>query len=578
MYSSIIPVNIPVGGPVSRPKSTFVEYKDWIVYLVQHGMGLNKGSTELMGLDAKPMQLKARARGATWHDSAREHGADVGFETTADMIGVNVDSMLPGMSKSQVLDAQAVTIGVEDTFDAEVHVMKAGYLLVTANVDKDTQGPDREVSLFSVDFINGWAIYNKMAGMVVIAPHALCTKFRSKVFEPDFDEADDETEKKQQLFAAKQDRKNAALLAEEQRIDAFFLCDDKTWKDDTSRWWAHHFLENNLTVNTNIAVYTNVQVMPSGEDFAMYTQTIGGDAAFRLSSAGAAGFGLAYSNISYSSNLDRIQRCSGVYKSNPDTKKIEMCGLHLTATATKFDDAGLASMHDATMPQHSVPTPSREDATTTYLPFKGNTEYRSTFFSLLVMSVSPKQDDFEDEDEDEDEEAYEVEQPQLRCPTRSIGGGKIRGKRQREESPEDRSAMLESGMSYANVTAGKKLFDMSSEPQYYNMNLKRLAVPSFSLNTLLVTDDTERYITKDDLTEDELATKATNLVMAIAKQKSMVDGVLAKFAQADLSGIQESALAVKHCDMTATQLSQLAETKQDLDTKFFNQGVTFFGV
>jgi len=235
-------------------------------------------------------------------------------------------------------------------------------------------------------------------------------------------------------------------------------------------------------------------------------------------------------------------------------------------------------MHDATMPQDSVPTPSREDATTTYLPFKGNTEYRSTFFSLLVMSVSPKQDDFVDEDEDEDED----EQPKTKgCSTRSIGAGKrskTRGKRQREESPEDRSAMLESGMSYANVTAGKKLFDMNSEPRYYNMNQKRLAVPSFLLNTLLVTDDTERYITKDDLTEDELATKATNLVMAIAKQKSMVDGVLAKFAQADLSGIQESALAVKHCDMTATQLSQLAETKQDLDTKFFNQGVAFFGV
>jgi len=289
---------------------------------------------------------------------------------------------------------------------------------------------------------------------VVIAPHALCTKFRSKVFDPDsvLDEDAEETEKQQKLFAAKQGRKNAALLAEERKIDAIFLCDGKTWKDDTSRWWAYHFLENNLTVDTNIAVYTNVQVMPSGEDFAMYTQTIGGDAAFRLSSTGAAGFGLAYSNISYSSNLDRIERCSGVFKSNPDTMKIEICGLRLTATATKFEDAGLASMHDdgkqdATMPQDSAPTPSREDATKTYLPFKGNTEYKSTFFSLLVMSVSPKQDDFVDEDEP----------PKTRGGlTRGIGAGMRsmgRGKRQREESPEDRSAMLESDMSYSNVTS-----------------------------------------------------------------------------------------------------------------------------
>jgi len=85
-----------------------VQYKNWIVYLVQHGMSLNNGSTKLIGLDDKPMQLKARARGATWHDSAREHDGDVGFETTADMIGVNVDSMLSGMSTSQMLDAQAV--------------------------------------------------------------------------------------------------------------------------------------------------------------------------------------------------------------------------------------------------------------------------------------------------------------------------------------------------------------------------------------------------------------------------------------------------------------------------------------
>jgi hypothetical protein len=526
---------------VKRP---FPVFKTDTCRSFEAGVKILEGTDALHDHHGVAMQLTAQAYGKSWQDGNRVAGQGecFGTATNSDTFGALAEDMVNGCTSDMIMQNQALCISVGNTRDkVEVHAIHARGLLVFVGVGKDVEEDKRMVQLYSADYYEAFAEYYCMAGGVFTGPKSL-----------------EDGANISMVKCAKTGETPA-------EIDAKILGNTHVWKHPDARGWAHHHYACGLTSDTLIWVNRQSYVMPECS-FAIVTRTYGTNL-MKLSSTSSGMFSLEMGNNCYSNRQDAIRNCSGVWKKNATSGKIEMCGIKLVKSDTKFtldnvskmaveeevkqDDAQDATDDvmeevEATAVNKKVPlVPS-----TGLYPFVGNTSLRGVYVATLSTGYRkipvPK--------------VYAVNRNLTRGPTRG-GGGRtiIRSPSPETSEDEDEDMPDDTELSFPIMEAGTALYEMKGLPAY-DCNKMELLKPNYTiLDVLVYAPDDE--VSGVALSKEEEDAKSVQLVKAVAEQIRNFNKMTTECAQATISDIATSALLVKKADLTEKDLASLAATK-----------------
>jgi len=506
----------------------FREYKQHTCKRFARGVEILGGSEALHDHNGVGMELTAHASRVSWDDGNRVENSVFGTGTNCDTFGALADDMVDGATREQVVGNQALCIAIGNTQgNAEVHTMPASSILVLAAVGKNVDTASKMVPLYSADFFEAFAEYYSMAGGIFTPPKSL----------------------------ESQESKSSAA------IDLAILGPNRSWKHADARGWAHHHYASGLTSDTLIIVNRRVYVMPESS-LTIVTRTFG-TSLMKLSSTSSGMFSLEMRDNCHSNHNEAIRNCSGVWKKNEESGKIEMCAVKLARSALKFTAKNVSNMDvkndikdDVTDEIHQEKA-SVQPSTGLY-PFLNNTSLNGVFVATLCTGYRKN-----------------VVLRSMSSYANTEGGGTrgtTRGGGGRQTLPPSPPAAIEDNygsmddmeesceLSFPTIEAGKTLYEMKGLPAY-DANEFTLCAPCYTILDVLV------YAADEDVNVDQVAlssaeedAKAVQLVQAVAMQIRNFNKMTVACSRATISSMDASVLTIKKADMTQEDHAVLAAT------------------
>ena len=510
--------------PMKRP---FPVFKTDTCESFAAGMKILNGTDALKDHHGVAMQLTAQAYGKSWHDGNRIQGSGecFGTATNSDTFGALAEDMVNGCTRDTIMQNQALCISVGNTRDkVEVHAIHARGLLVFVGVGKHVDEDKKMVPLYSAEYYEAFAEYYCMAGGVFTGPKSLVDLSGESPAE----------------------------------IDAKILGGTHVWKHPDARGWAHHHYACGLTSETLIWVNRQSYVMPECS-FAIVTRTYGTNL-MKLSSTSSGMFSLEMGNNCYTNHEDPIRNCSGVWKKNATSGKIEMCGIKLAKSDTKFTVENVSSMLADEVKKDDKQAPAEETKqvakekksallpSTGLYPFVGNKSLRGVYVATLSTGYRKN--------------SIAMTKGAAKNITRGNtrgGGGRTIMRSPSPEIPEEEDMEDNTDLSFPIMEGGTALYEMKGLPAY-DCNKMLLLKPNYTILDVLV------YAPDDEvpgvaLTQEQEDARSVELVKAVAEQIRNFNMMTTECAQATISDIATSALLVKKADLTEQDLASLAATK-----------------
>jgi len=510
------------GAGIVKEKMPFREYKQHTCKRFARGVEILGGSEALHDHNGVEMELTAHASRVSWDDGNRIENSVFGTGTNCDTFGALADDMVDGCTREQVVANQALCIAIGNTQNnAEVHTMPASSILVLAAVGNNVDTASKMVPLYSADFFEAFAEYYSMAGGVFTPPKSLLSKESSAV------------------------------------IDLQILGPNRSWQHVDARGWAHHHYACGLTSDTLIIVNRRVYVMPESS-LTIVTRTFG-TSLMKLSSTSSGMFSLEMRDNCYSNHNEAIRNCSGVWKKNQESGKIEMCAVKLARSSLKFTTKNVSSMQakdsvkDEIQKEKDVVQPSIG-----LYPFLNNTSLSGVFVATLCTGYRKN-----------------VVLRSMSSYANTKGGGTrgtTRGGGGRQplppsppDTPEDDSDDMDdmednSELSFPTIEAGKTLYEMKGLPAY-DANQFTLCAPCYTiLDVLVYAADENANVDPVALSSAEEDAKAVQLVQAVAMQIRNFNKMTVACSQATISSMDASVLTIKKADMTQEDHAILAAT------------------
>jgi len=346
-----------VGCKVKVMAQPFPIFKSDTCKSFENGVEILKGTDALHDHNGVAMVLTAQAYGKKWNDGNRGEGECFGTGTNTDAFGALAEDMVHGCTTQKIMENQALAICVGNGRDkTEVHAIHARGLLVFAGVGKNVDENKKMVPLYSADYFEAFAEYYCMAGGVFTGPRSLTS---------DCDNTQNESGAEVEGVVVDDGSvlKCAKLSESPAEIDAKILGkdaegNDRVWKHADARGWAHHHYECGLTSDSLIWFNHCFYVMPECS-LCIVTRTYG-TSLMKLSSTSSDMFSLEMGNNCYSNQEDPIRNCSGVWKKNAITGKIEMCGIKLGKSDMDYTLKNVSSMQMEKVNEPEEPTEPTE--------------------------------------------------------------------------------------------------------------------------------------------------------------------------------------------------------------------------
>jgi hypothetical protein len=504
---------------------SFEEQKLATDKLFSTGKEILEGTKALMDNKQLPMNLIGQKNPTAWDDSLRLHGSSLAAGSCVNAYPVNVAAIGKDFKESHVRTAQPYGISVGNTrYDANVHMMCAKYILISFKV----RGEVFQVPLFSLEYFELMSAEHEMSGGTV-------------EFEP--------------LKSTDRDY----VRYKEEFYNDLINSHNHVWKHTNAREWAIAHARWQLTGETMIPVYFRYYVASDNDSIAVMTRSIGHQLARKVStSAGLSS--LSYHNTCYTNNIDVVRNCIGVWNKNKN-QGLEMCGIELKTSTTNVDKAGVASMIIApvveendsskcidSMPVSDDTATKLPDANWGLLPFVGNTTHGTTFLSILNTPIR------------------KIQRVVTKSATRSVGTTRGGGGTRSAQPVEPEVVSLiptgavaaNSNMTFAKMGVGTPMYDVQGSG-HFDAKTHRFDVPTFTIATFLVMKNvaTDHF---SSMSPEVYNAHAVQLVEAIAQQVRDTDYITTQCGNAVISGIQDSATAIKEEQMTAQQLSAFEST------------------
>jgi len=539
-------------GIVRSMKKTFCEYKQEVCERFARGVDILKGTPTLRDHYGAAMVLTALASGKSWDDADRVEGEVFGLNTNCDTFGALAENMVAGCSHKTIVDNQALCIAVGNTRnDTEVHTIPACGILVLAAVGQNVASDQRMVPLYSKAYFEGFAEYYEKAGGVFTGPKSLTQRVET-------DNSNNEDRAAKRLKTSEEEDAEAAM------IDAKLLGEGGEWVHPDARGWAHHHHKCGLTSETLIATKHRFMLMPESS-LAIVTNTFG-TSLMKLSFTSSGMFSLEMRDNCYSNHHDPIRNCSGVWKKNADTGKIDMCAIELGKSDLDFTVKNVASMNakmSEDKPVEEIKDEPIQDVkakkpivapSTGLYPFLNNKDVSGVYMANLCTGYR------------------KIRKPSSSfCATKGIGAGTRScatrgggGRRVRTPSPEvfceeEEDLEATSDIKFPTIGAGLPLYEMKGLPAY-DANTMELCKPSYTIMSVLVYAGDNN--TSDAVSPGEAEDfRAVELVEAVALQIRNFNKMTADCASAVISSMKESALLIKKNTLTEQDHATLEATK-----------------
>jgi len=516
---------------VLKMKKPFNAYKEETCARFAKGVLLLKGTESLHDHNGIAMDLTAHASRVSWDDGNRIENESFGLGTNCDTFGALAEDMVEGCTREKIVNNQALCIAIGNTQNnAEVHTMPASSILVLAAVGKDGDKDNKMVPLYSADYFEAFAEYYSMAGGIFTGSDSLTSKSTK---------------------CAKSEESASV-------IDLKILGEGQSWKHPDARGWAHHHFACGLTSDKMIIVNRRAYIMPESS-LAIVTRTYG-TGLIKLSSTSSGMFSLEMRDNCYSNHDDPIRNCSGVWKKNANTDKIEMCAIQLGKSDMDFTTKNVSSMQLVEPEEkkkdikeqikEEIKEEKEEKATvlpsTGLYPFVNNKSLRGVFMATLCTGYRkiPVKRSF----------------CQAKGATR---GGAVRGRvpLPSPEASDDSGDDMEttSELTFPTIEAGTALYEMKGLPAY-DANTMELCAPCYTILDVLVYAEDEHNGCAIPTQEDE-DVKSVKLVQAVAEQIRNFNKMTIGCSKAAISSMQDSSLLIKKKDMTEQDTATLVATK-----------------